>query len=225
MPRFPRPANAYAEYVVAGSRELARIPDGIGYEQAGAAPLAALTAWQAVVDTLAVGAGDRVLIHAASGGVGHIAVQLAKARGAEVWGTASTGNHELIRRLGVDHAIDYRSQAFEEVATGMDAVLDLVGSDGYPARSVRALKPGGRLVVVPSPEGLPDAQLLEEARVTARWILVEPDYAALERIAELIANGALEIVVGETRPIARVEELQRIGREGGPAGKLVATVA
>lgn len=149
MPRFPGRANAYAEYVVAGSREVAKVPDGVSDIEAGALPLAALTAWQAVVDTLHLGKGDRVLIHAASGGVGHLAVQIAKARGAEVWGTASAANHATLRELGVDHLIDYKTERFEEIATEMDAVIDLVGLGDHPVRSLQSLRRGGKLVLIP----------------------------------------------------------------------------
>ena len=224
MPRFPNRADAYAEYVVAGSREIARTPDSISDIEAGALPLAVLTAWQAVVDTLHIGQGDKILIHAASGGVGHLAVQIAKARGAEVWATASAKNHEAVREVGADHLIDYRSERFEEVATDMDAVLDLVGSGDNPARSVQSLKRGGKLVVIPSAAEVPSQDVLDAAGVTATWMLVEPDYAALERVAEMIEAGSLRVVIADTRPLAQIDELHAIGEAGGPMGKLVATI-
>ncbi len=226
MPRFPRPASAYAQYVVAGSREVARTPDSITDTEAGALPLAVLTAWQAIVDTFRISEGQRILIHAASGGVGHLAVQLAKARGAEVWGTASPTKHEQLRELGLDHPIDYTTERFEEVATDMDAVLDLVGADDYPRRSVQSLKRGGRLLVIPSPLNMPSDEALAEVGVTAGWLLVEPDYAALEQVAAMIEAGTLKVVVGETRPLEQIGELHAIGEAGGgPLGKLVATIA
>ncbi|NNE96809.1 MAG: NADP-dependent oxidoreductase [Acidimicrobiales bacterium] len=224
MPRFPRPAGGYAEYVVAGSREVARIPDNVADIEAGALPLAVLTAWQSIVDTLKVCAGDRVLIHAASGGVGHLAVQIAKARGAEVWGTASAENHAALRDLGLDHPIDYKTERFEDIATDMDAVLDLVGTSDYPTRSVQSLKPGGKLVVVPSPEEMPPQEALDKADVTATWILVEPDYAALECIARMLQDGTLRVAIADTRPLSQIGELHAIGETGGPMGKLVATI-
>lgn len=225
MPRFPGRANAYAAYVVAGSREVAKIPDGVSDIEAGALPLAVLTAWQAVVDTLHLGEGDRVLIHAASGGVGHLAVQIAKTRGAEVWGTASAQNHDALRELGVDHLIDYKSERFEEIATEMDAVIDLVGLGDNPVRSLKSLRRGGTLVLIPSPENLPSQELLDEADVTATWMLVEPDHAALEEVARMLEAGTLRVVIGDTRPLAQIDELHTIGQTGGPMGKLVATVA
>ena len=225
MPRFPRPAEAYAEYVVAGSREVARTPDGLSDVEAAALPLAVLTAWQSVVDTLDIGDGDRLLVHAASGGVGHLAVQIAKARGAQVWGTASAASHEALRDLGVDHVIDYRSQRFEDIATDMDAVLDLVGGAEHAERSVACLRRGGRLVVVPSPDDIPSDEVLGAAGVSATWILVEPDHAALEAVAQMIEAGTLRVVVGDTRPLAQLADLHEIGEAGGPFGRLVATVS
>lgn len=224
MPRFPRPAGAYAEYVVAGSREVARTPENLSDIEAAALPLAVLTAWQSVVDTLRIGVGDRLLVHAASGGVGHLAVQIAKSRGAEVWGTASAFKHDTLRDLGVDHLIDYRSERFEEIAVDMDAVLDLVGGPEHAKRSVQSLRRGGRLVVVPSPDDIPSNEVLDEAGVSAEWILVEPDYAALEAVARMIESGTLRVIVGDTRPLARLSELHEIGETGGPFGKLVATI-
>jgi len=223
MPRFPRPANAYAEYVVAGSREVARIPEGVTDIEAAALPLAGLTAWQALVDTLHVGDGDRVLIHAASGGVGHLAVQIAKARGAEVWATASESKHQRLRDLGADHVIDYKSERFEDTAKNMDAVLDLYAQGDNPTRSMDTLRSGGRLLVI-TPVGIPAPELLEASGVTATWMLVEPDYASLETMAEMMTAGTLQVIVGETRPLAKMAELHDIGQQGVPFGKLVATI-
>lgn len=223
MPKFPRPGECYAEYVVAGSREVARTPDNITDVEAAALPLAALTAWQALVDTLHVGEGDRVLIHAASGGVGHLAVQIAKARGAEVWATASASKHDLVRSLGADHVIDHHAERFEEIATDMDAVLDLYAQGDNPTRSIATLRSGGKMVVI-TPVAMPDPELLAAAKVTATWILVEPDYASLESIAALVAKGTLRVIVADTRPLAQMAELHEIGEQGAPVGKLVATI-
>ncbi|MEM7338725.1 MAG: NADP-dependent oxidoreductase [Actinomycetota bacterium] len=222
MPKFPEPANAYAQFAVSRSREIARVPDGVSIVEAGAVPLAGLTAWHTVVDALAVADGERLLVHAASGGVGHLAVQIAKARGAEVWGTASPHNHDRLRSLGIDHVIDYRTERFENVATGMDAVLDLLGDGDTAMRSLTSLRSGGRLASI-SPL-LPSAEALAEAGVTASSVLVEPDYAALEALAEMMAAGTLEVVIAEQRPLAEVDALHDIGRRGGPFGKLVVTV-
>ena len=223
MPRFPRPAEAYAEYVVAGSREVARTPDNVSDIEAAAVPLAGLTAWQAVVDTVKVETGTGLLINAASGGVGHLAVQIAKAKGAEIWGTASPSKHDWLRGLGVDHVLD-RSDPWHETIQDMDAVVDLYAQRGSPTRSLSALREGGTLVVI-TPVELPAADALDAAGVNATWMLVEPDYASLEAMADLMTNGELIVAVGETRPLSEVAELHEIGRQGGVVGKLVATIS
>src|SRR3954471_16770503 len=129
MPWFPRQAAAYAEYVTAPSRHFARRPEGLGALEAGGLPLAGLTAWQCLVDVARVQPGQRVLVHAGAGGVGHLAVQIAKARGAHVIATASAAKHDLLAGLGVDEAVDYRNQKFEEVVEPVDVVYDLIGGD------------------------------------------------------------------------------------------------
>src|SRR3954471_19278720 len=155
MPWFPRLARAYAEYVTAPTRHFARTPDSLEDEAAGGLPLAGLTAWQALVDTAGVGDGDRVLIHAAAGGVGHLAVQIAKSRGAHVIGTARSDKHDFLRGLGVDEPIDYTAGPFEEAVGDVDVVLDLVGGDDYGLGSLKALREGGLLIAIPA--GVADA--------------------------------------------------------------------
>ena len=142
MPWFPRVAGGYAEYVTSPARQLARTPDALGDEQAGGLPLAGLTAWQALVDVAKVGEGTRVLVHAAAGGVGHLAVQIAKARGAHVIGTAREEKHDFLRDLGVDEPIDYTAGPFEEAVSDVDVVLDLVAGSDYGLRSLQTLRRG-----------------------------------------------------------------------------------
>lgn len=222
MPRFPHPANAYAEFVTSPSRQLARIPDEVSFEVAGALPLAGLTAWQAIVDTLKVEPGHKVLIHAAAGGVGHLAVQIAKARGAEVWGTASGKKHELIRELGVDHAIDYREEDFTELATEMDGVIDFVGGAEHALRSLSTLRKGGKLVLIPSPADLPSAEAQAELGVTATWMLVEPDQVGLEALAGMLTEDALNVLLADEKPLEQMNELHALSESGAVTGKLVA---
>jgi len=224
MPSFPWPARAYSEYVVAQSRQVAIVPDELSDLDAAPLCLSALTAWQAIVDTLRIGDGERILIHAAAGGVGHVAVQLAASRGAEVWATASERHHDGLRELGTAHAIDYRNERFEDAAQGMDAVLDLVGLHDYPMRSLDCLRRGGRLVVIPNPDQVPAPAILEERDVTATWMLVEPDYPALERLGRMAAAGELKPIVAAHRPLRRIEELYELADAGAPLGKLAATV-
>lgn len=163
MPWFPRAAGGYAEYVTAPARQFARKPANISHEQAAAVPLAALTAWQALVDTAGIRPGLRVLIHAAAGGVGHFAVQFAKHLGAQVTGTASRPRHDWLTELGADELIDYTAVRFEESAKDIDVVIDLVGDahDNTSTRSLDVLRPGGLIVAIPagvSPELLEAAQ-------------------------------------------------------------------
>lgn len=223
MPRFPHPAGAYAEYVTAPARHFAPKPANVDHVHAAALPLAALTAWQALVDTADVQPGERVLIHAAAGGVGHLAVQIAKARGAYVIGTASAGKHAFLRDLGADELVDYRESDFAEVVEDVDVVLEMMGGD-HPARSLPILKPGGgRLVSI-----LPlDASLVAaaEARgVRAGFVLVEPDHHALREIAALVADGRLRPEVQDAFPLEKAADAHAAGETGRTAGKIVLSV-
>ncbi|MBP2472262.1 NADPH:quinone reductase-like Zn-dependent oxidoreductase [Crossiella equi] len=223
MPWFPRPARAYAEYVTAPSRHFAPKPANLDHVHAAALPLAGLTAWQALVDTANVQSGQRVLVHAAAGGVGHLAVQIAKARGAHVIGTASAGKHEFLRGLGVDELVDYTTTDFTEVVSDVDVVVDLIGGD-YALRSLRTLKPGGLLVVVPSP---PDEAVLAAAEAEgkrATWVLVEPDHAALAELTALAEAGRLQVEVNTALPLEEAAQAHKLGETGRTRGKLVLTV-
>ena len=208
MPRFPREAAAYAEFVTSPSRQLARVPDDLDDVEAGALPLAGLTAWQALVETADVQPGQRVLVLAAAGGVGHLAVQIAKARGAYVLGTARAEKHAFLAELGVDEPIDYMSENVSERARDVDVVLDLVGGetglDAFPAP-----RDGGVFISIPSSAGLAELLELAAGRVRVTGILVEPDRAGLEAIAELAVAGAApspcvaHVSVGRGRPRPR----------------------
>jgi NADPH:quinone reductase-like Zn-dependent oxidoreductase len=223
MPRFPREAAAYAEYVTSPSRQLARIPDGLGDVEAGGLPLAGLTAWQALVETADVGPGRRVLILAAAGGVGHLAVQIAKARGAEVIGTARAGKHAFLAELGCDEAVDYTTEAIEERARDVDVVLDLVGGDAGAA-ALPTLRDGGLFIAVPSGSGLEPLRELAAGRVRVTGILVEPDRAGLEALAELVDAGALHVHVSGTFPLEEAARAHELCETGRTQGKLVLTV-
>ncbi|WP_042373272.1 NADP-dependent oxidoreductase [Streptacidiphilus neutrinimicus] len=220
MPLFPRQAGAYAEYVVAPARHLAPKPATLTHVEAAALPLAALTAWQALVDAARVRPGERVLVHAAAGGVGHFAVQIAKARGAYVIGTASAAKHDLVRRLGADEVVDYRSLRFEDVVADIDVVLDGLGGE-TAERSVKVLRKGGRLITLPGPDDVPDTP----EGVKADWVLVEPDHLGLRQIAALAEQGALKPVVETVLPLEQAAQAHRIGEQGRTAGKIVLTVA
>jgi NADPH:quinone reductase-like Zn-dependent oxidoreductase len=220
MPRFPVQAGGYAEYVAAPARHFARKPASIDHVQAAALPLAALTAWQSLTDTAGVRAGQRVLVHAAAGGVGHFAVQIAKALGAYVIGTASAAKHDLVRSLGADEVIDYRTTAFEDAVSEVDVVIDAIGGD-YGARSLSVLRPGGHLVTLNGPDQVPAAA---EGFRTG-WTLVEPDYAGLRAIAALVEGGELRPVVDTVLPLEQAAKAHEIGELGRTTGKIVLTVA
>ncbi len=220
---YPHGVGSHAEFVVGPTRAFVRIPEGIGIVQAGALPLAALTAWQSLVDTAGVGPGQRVLVHAAAGGVGHLAVQIAKARGATVIGTASAAKHEFVRGLGADEVVDYRTEDFAEVVRDVDVVLDTIGGD-YQLRSLRTLRPGGIMVsTLPRPaEGLFDRAA--ELGVRAELILVEADHAGMLAVAELAANGALRAEIAGVFPMSEAAAAHAAGETGRTTGKLVLTM-
>ena len=226
MPWFPRPAGAYAEYVTAPSRHFARKPASIGHVEAAAMPLAALTAWQTLVDTADVQAGQRVLVHAAAGGVGHLAVQFAKHLGAEVVATAREPRHAWLKELGADEVIDYTRQRFEDVAGKVDVVIDLIGDlDDTAVRSVSATRPGGLVIAIPS--GVPErlATVAGQAKVRTSPFLVEPDSAALATIAKLVDADKVRIEVERTFALEEAAEAHRLGETNRTRGKLVLTVA
>lgn len=223
MPLFPRVGSAYAEYVVAPSRQLARKPAGLDHVHAAALPLAGLTAWQSLVDVADLRAGQKVLVHGGGGGVGHLAVQIAKARGAEVVATAGADKHEFVRGLGADQVIDYRTADFTELVTDADVVLDAVGG-GYGSRSIRALRPGGLLVTLVDRT---DTALKQEAEAAGRrfaGVTVEPDGAGLEALTALVEAGRLRPYVEHALPLAEAPKAHELVETGSTRGKLVLTL-
>ncbi|MFD0352349.1 NADP-dependent oxidoreductase [Streptomyces sp. NPDC127110] len=224
MPRFPHPAGAYADYVTAPARHFAPRPGGLTHIQAGALPLAALTAWQALVDTADLRPGRRVLIHAAAGGVGHLAVQIAKARGAYVIGTAGAAKHELLRSLGADELIDHRTQDFADTVRDVDVVLDSLGGPNW-ARSLRTLRPGGTLISLLPPDDTFPVEEAEAAGVRAVFMLVEPDHAGLREIASLVEGGRLRVIVDAVFPLEEAARAHTLGETGRTTGKIVLSVA
>jgi NADPH:quinone reductase-like Zn-dependent oxidoreductase len=219
---YPHGVGSHAEYVAGPARAFAYKPRTLDHVQAGALPLAALTAWQALNDTAHLEAGQRVLIHAAAGGVGHLAVQIAKARGAYVIGTASAGHHELVRGLGADEMIDYQATDFAEAVSDVDMVLDTVGGD-YPSRSLRTLRPDGLLVsLLPFPPEVPGEA--SGLGVRAELMLVEHDHAGMTAIADLVTDGKLRPVIAGVFPLAEAAKAHQIGEARHVAGKLVLTM-
>ncbi|HEX3789615.1 MAG TPA: NADP-dependent oxidoreductase [Pseudonocardiaceae bacterium] len=227
MPWFPRQAGAYAEYVTAPSRQFARKPSTVDHLAAAAVPLAALTAWQTLTDVAGVRPGQRVLVHAAAGGVGHFAVQIAKTLGAHVIGTARQAKHDWLRGLGVDELIDYTAVRFEDATRDIDLVLDLVGDalDKTATRSLDVLRPGGTIVSVPSGSSPDLLAHAAERGLHATGFLVEPDGVGLTRIAGLIDTGQVAVEVEDVLPLAEAAEAHRRGEQGRTRGKLVLRVA
>lgn len=219
MPFFPRPASTYAELVAAPSRQLALKPASIDHVHAAAMPLVGLTAWQSLVDVADVGPGDRVLIHGAAGGVGHLAVQIAKNRGAHVIGTVSAGKTDFVLGLGADEVVDYRAVDFVEALDPVDIVVDSIGG-AVARRSVDVLRPDGLLVTLIERS---NAQLAEDVRAAGRrfaGVSVEPDHVALERMAEMVDAGRLRPHVAHQVPFEEAGRAHALMDEH-PIGKVV----
>ncbi|MDT0390250.1 NADP-dependent oxidoreductase [Streptomyces dubilierae] len=217
---YPFGHGSHAEYVIAPVRALARKPAGIDHVQAGALPLVSLTAWQALTEHADVQPGQRVLIHAAAGGVGHVAVQIAKERGAYVIGTASAGKHDFLRELGADETVDYRETDFTEAVKDVDVVLDTIGGD-TSLRSLRVLRPGGVVVSI-LPVGADEfPQEAQRLGVRAVRMLVDADRAGMEAIGRLAEAGTLRATIAGTFPLTSAAEAHAQGETGRTTGKLV----
>jgi NADPH:quinone reductase-like Zn-dependent oxidoreductase len=217
---YPYGHGSHAEYVIAPARALVRKPDALDHVRAGALPLVSLTAWQALVENADVRPGQRVLIHAAAGGVGHVAAQIAKARGAYVIGTASAGKHDFLRRIGVDEPVDYRETDVTEAVKDVDVVLDTLGGE-TSVRSLRVLRPGGVVVSI-LPVGTDE--FYEEAErlgVRAVRMLVDASRSGMLAVADLVEQGRLRPEIAGTFPLSRAAEAHALGETGRTAGKLV----
>ena len=212
--------GAYAEYIVVRESELALKPKSLHHIRAAAVPLAALTAWQSLFDTAQLQPGQRVLIHAGSGGVGHFAVQLAKWKGAHVLATASTKNQDLLRELGVDEPIDYTQQRFEDVARNIDTVLDTIGGETQE-RSWSVLKKGGVLLSLVQP---PSEEKAEELGVRAAFVAGHPSGAQLAEIAKMIDSGKLAPIIDRILPLSEARRAHELSQSGHVRGKIVLRV-
>jgi NADPH:quinone reductase-like Zn-dependent oxidoreductase len=224
MPLFPRAANAYAEYVAAPSRHFWKKPERLSHAQAAALPLVGLTALQALSEIAQVEPGQRVLIHGGGGGLGHIAVQIAKALGAHVITTASAGKHEFVRSLGADEVIDYQSVDFTTVLSDIDVVFDTVGH-GYAERSLPVLKPDG---IVVTSIGLSNGHLPALAEAAGRRfssVAVEPDSAGMEQLAAWVESGQLTPHVSHEFPLSEGAQAHALVEQGSTLGKVVLRVA
>lgn len=223
MPLFPRAASAYAEVVSAPALHLARKPASLSHVEAAALPIAGLTAWQGLVDLGRIGEGDRVLVHGAGGGVGHVAIQIAKALGAYVIATAGGSKRTFVEGLGADEVIDYTAVDFTEAVRDIDVVLDTLGGD-TAERSLDVLRPGGHLVTAVAEEDTELIATYEAAGMRFSGIAVDPDPRALGGLVELVEQSRLRVHVQETFPFERVADAHRLLDGGHLQGKLVLTV-
>jgi NADPH:quinone reductase-like Zn-dependent oxidoreductase len=223
MPLFPRVANAYAEVVSAPALHLARKPASLSHVEASALPIVGLTAWQGLVDLAGVTEGDRVLVHGGGGGVGHVAIQIAKALGANVSATASGSKREFVEGFGADEVIDYTAVDFVEAVRDIDVVLDTIGGDTVE-RSLGVLRPGGHLVTAVAESDPELVAKYEGAGMRFSGIAVDPDPVALRGLAELVEQGRLRVHVQETFPFERVADAHRLLESGHLKGKLVLSV-
>ncbi len=213
--------GGWAEYAVVTENEAALKPAALNFIEAAAVPLAALTAWQALIDAGQLQAGQTVLIHGGSGGVGSFAVQIAKARGARVIATASTRNQDLLRQLGADVAIDYTAAKFEEIARDVDVVLDTVGGDTL-ARSYGVVKKGGIICTL---RARPDPAELEKYEIRGAPIAVRPDADDLAEITTLIEAGKVKPIVSEVMPLRDGAKASAQAATHHTRGKIVLQVA
>ena len=219
--RFPEEAATYAEYVTAPANELLLKPPTITHDEAAAIPLVAETAWQALVHAANVQPGERVLIHAGAGGVGHVAIQIAKARGAHVITTASAIKHEFLTKLGADEVIDYNEVDFVKILKGsLDVVFDTVGA-GTAAQSLPTLKPGGRLVTIVEyrDEALPE--LAASHDIEYHGVLVKPSAEDLFEIVKLISEHKFKIELAAILSIEQADKAHELIETHRTTGKIV----
>ena len=205
-----------AELVPAPQRTVTRKPSSLSFEEAAAVPLAGLTAYQCLVEALDVQAGERVLVHAAAGGVGRFAVQIALARGATVVGTASPRNHESLRALGVEEVVDYTAgPVSEQLSAPVDAVLDLIGGDAL-ADAPKQVKDSSRITSVIEAD-----TVLE---LGGRYVFVRPERDHLDALTRLVDEGRLQVEVAATYPLDRIADAHRESESGHTSGKIVVSL-
>ncbi|MBL3655524.1 NADP-dependent oxidoreductase [Fulvivirga sediminis] len=222
MVNFLGHGKAYAEYVASPADHLALKPENISFEEAAASTLAALTAYQDLVHQADLQAGQKVLVHAASGGVGHYAVQIAKSMGAHVIATSSARNKDFVLELGADQHIDYNAQDFEEVVSDVDLVIEIVGGD-HIKRSLEVIKKGGTLV---SNLGFNDeaAAIAKEKGVKGMGYLVQSNGEDMDKLADLLASGKVKAHVSKTYSFEQLGDAHLQIETGHTRGKVVVTL-
>lgn len=227
MAAFPRSGGTYAEYAVVPSLSVARKPASLSHVEAAGVPLAALTAWGLVVETAHAHEGQRILIHAGSGGVGHFAVQIAAYFGAHVTATASGRNAAWLREIGASVVIDHTTTRFEDVVADVDVVIDLVGNvqASTGTRSLGVLRRGGLYVVVPTGSWPEHAEAAEAAGVRATDYKVIPDGSALATVGRLLDSGAIQVYIDQVFDLGEAAAAHRALEEGHTRGKIVLRVS
>ncbi|HME88031.1 MAG TPA: NADP-dependent oxidoreductase [Chthoniobacterales bacterium] len=213
--------GGYAQFVVATENEIAHKPNAITFEQAAAVPAAGSTAWKALVETGDLKVGQTVLIHGGSGGVGHFAIQIAKARGAKVIATASSANQDFLKQLGADVAIDYTKEKFEGIAKDVDLVLDTVGEDTL-RRSYGVVKKGGMIVSIADRV---DPNELASCGIRGKSIRTEPNEKTLEELVKLIDSKKIRPVVSQVLPLSEVGKAHQQIATHHTRGKVVLKIA
>lgn len=208
--------GAYANYTNILPHEIAKKPASLSYTEAATVPHAALTAWFALFNIARLQAGQRVLIHAAAGGVGHFAVQMAKLKGAYVIGTASPRHESFLKQLGIDEIVDYTSIQFEDVVKDVDVVLDSVGFD-TTARSMPLLKPGGHLLCIVTP---PDFEEAAKRQIEAHYVSGQPSTQILTEIADLIDAGKIKPTIQQTFSFEQINDALQMSKSLHVQGKL-----
>ncbi|MDT0622507.1 NADP-dependent oxidoreductase [Croceitalea vernalis] len=222
MVNFVGRGSAYAEYVAAPENHLAKIPDGVSFEDAAATTLAALTALQVLQPR--VKEGDKVLIHAGSGGVGHFAIQIAKSLGAYVITTSSLKNKDFVLSLGADEFIDYRSQKFEELLTDMDFVFDMFNGD-ILLNSLKVVKEGGSIISLPTPDFSEEIlAIAKERHVDLQFLMVQSSEKGMKTLAELLDKGTIKPHISSTFPLENMGDAHLQLESGRTVGKVIVTV-
>jgi len=212
--------GGYAEFAIAKESETALKPKNINFEEAAAVPLAATTAWQSLVDEAKLNAGQTVLVHGGSGGVGSFAIQIAKARGAKVIATASTAHQDLLKQLQVDQAIDYTTTKFEDMVKDVDVVLNCVRAEAL-ARSYGVVKKGGIIVSITDE---PDQTECAKHGIRGSRLGAHPDANVLEELTKLIEAGKMKPIVSQTLPLADASKAHQQIETHHTLGKIVLKV-
>jgi NADPH:quinone reductase-like Zn-dependent oxidoreductase len=208
--------GTYAERIAVPRAQVAPKPERASFVEAGAIPLTALTAWECLTEALELQAGESILVTAGAGGVGHFAVQLARALGAEVFATASPAKHDFVRELGATEVVDYSDGGVAEAVGEVDAVFDIVGGDAQ-ADALAALRDGGRAVSIVDPS--------VRERPGGSYVFVQPNGASLRELARRYDAGELRVEIAETFPLDRAADAHRLVEEGHVRGKVVIEVA